>query len=142
MFASQSNQNNKNDRRSNDLRSKKRSNANRQLNSSKIDNNKKNGEKSVNDVADKFKEVQKKHIEAAKKHVKAYESSSEEELENNTLLESVFKNYHGEKDQLRKTQDFLENVFQCNTAACLICIATVKRTDFVSICYFLVIIYI
>lgn len=146
MYASQLHQNNRNDKRSNDSRNKKKSNANRQQNvtnkDEKNENNKhKNGEKSLNNVTDKFKEVQRKHIEAAKKHIEAYESSSEEELENNTLLESVFKNYQGEKDQLQKTQDFLENVFQCNTAACLICIRTVKRTDSVRFLFFFIVRY-
>lgn len=83
---------------------------------------------------DKFKEVQKKHIEAAQKHIEAYESSSEEELEETSLLQSVFKNYGGEKGQLQKTQEFLENVFQSGAAICLICIGTVKRTDYIWSC--------
>lgn len=137
MFASQPKQNtNKKEKRGHDSQNKKSSNANRPSNPAKNDNrtdhNRKNEEKKVTDVSDKFKEVQRKHIEAAKKHIEAYESSDEEELESNALLESVFKNYNGEKTQLKKTQDFLENVFQCNTAACLICIATIKRTDYVS----------
>lgn len=86
-----------------------------------------------NTIAEKFKEVQKKHIQAAKKHIENYESSSEEELENDSLLESVFKSYAGDKNQLQKTQEFLENVFQSGAATCLICIATVKRTDYVII---------
>lgn len=81
---------------------------------------------------EKFKEAQKKHIAAAQKHYEGYESSSEEELENNSLLESVFKGYGGDKSQLQKTQVFLENAFQSGAATCLICIATVKRTDYVS----------
>lgn len=103
---------------------------------------------------DKLKEAQKKHLQAAQKHLQNYESSSEEELENDSLFgkcllvvgaatqifdssrlyfaESVFKNYAGDKIGLQKTQEFLENVFQSGAATCLICIATVKRTDYVS----------
>lgn len=81
----------------------------------------------------KFKEAQQEHLQAAKKHIQNYESSSEEEdLESDALLESVFKGYDGDRSQLRKTQEFLEHVFQSGAATCLICIATVKRTDFVS----------
>lgn len=81
----------------------------------------------------KFKEAQMEHIQAAKKHIQNYESSSEEEdLESDALLESVFKGYGGDRSQLRKTQEFLEHVFQSGAATCLICIATVKRTDYVS----------
>lgn len=79
-----------------------------------------------------FNDIRKKHIEAAKFHTENYESSSEDELENDSLLESVFKGYGGDKSQLQKTQEFLENVFQSGTATCLICIASVKRTDYVS----------
>lgn len=91
-----------------------------------------NGAKTNNSHLEKFKEVQKKHLQAAQKHIDGYESSSEEELENTSLLESVFKGYAGDKSQLHKTQEFLENVFQSGAATCLICIATVKRTDYVS----------
>lgn len=80
-----------------------------------------------------FNDIRKKHIEAAKIHTENYESSSEEELENDSLLTSVFKGYGGDKNQLQKTQEFLENVFQSGTATCLICIARVKRTDYVSL---------
>lgn len=80
-----------------------------------------------------FNDIRKKHIEAAKIHTENYESSSEEELENDSLLESVFKGYGGDKSQLQKTQEFLENVFQSGTATCLVCIASVKRTDYVSL---------
>lgn len=80
-----------------------------------------------------FEEIQKRNIEAAKKHADKYESSSEEELESDSLLESVFKSYGGDRSQLQKTQEFLENVFQSGTATCLICIASVKRTDYVSL---------
>lgn len=84
----------------------------------------------------KFKEAQQEHLQAAKKHIQNYESSSDEEdLESDALLESVFKGYDGDRSQLRKTQEFLEHVFQSGAATCLICIATVKRTDYVS--YFL-----
>lgn len=81
----------------------------------------------------KFKEVQQEHLQAAKKHIQNYESSSDEEdLESDALLESVFKGYDGDRSQLRKTQEFLEHVFQSGAATCLICIATVKRTDYVN----------
>lgn len=84
-------------------------------------------------IAKKFQEAQSKHIEAAKKHIANYESSSdEEELASESLLDSVFKGYGGDKTELHKTQQFLENVFQSGTAICLICIATVKQKDFVS----------
>lgn len=82
-----------------------------------------------------FDEIKKKHLQAAQKHAGGYESSSEEELESDSLLQSVFKGYSGEQSQLKKTQQFLENVFQSGTATCLICIATVKRSDFVSSCH-------
>lgn len=83
-------------------------------------------------MAKKFQEAQSKHIEAAKKHIANYESSSdEEELASASLLDSVFKGYGGDKTELHKTQQFLENVFQSGTAICLICIATVKQKDFV-----------
>ncbi len=45
------------------------------------------------------------------------------------VAESVFKNYAGDNSELQRTQDFLENVFQSGAATCLICIATVKRTE-------------
>lgn len=80
-----------------------------------------------------FEETKKKHLAAAQKHSAAYESSSDEETESDSVLESVFKSYGGDKKQLKKTQEFLENVFQSGAATCLICIATVKRSDYVSI---------
>lgn len=80
----------------------------------------------------RFKEAQMLHLQTAKKHIQNYESSSDEEdLESDALLESVFKGYNGDRSQLRKTQEFLEHIFQSGTATCLICIATVKRTDYV-----------
>lgn len=90
-----------------------------------------NGDKGKEHLA-KFKDAQKAHIAAAQKHYENYESSSEEELENTSLLESVFKSYGGEKNQLLKTEKFLENVFQSGASICLICIATIKRTAYVS----------
>lgn len=98
----------------------------------KSNNGASNGAKTNVIHLEKFKEVQKKHLQAAQKHIDGYESSSEEELENSSLLESVFKGYGGDKSQLHKTQEFLENAFQSGAATCLICIATVKRTDYVS----------
>lgn len=92
-----------------------------------------NAEKKKQTQLKQFNDIRKKHIEAAKIHTENYESSSEEELENDSLLESVFKGYGGDKSQLQKTQEFLENVFQSGTATCLICIASVKRTDYVSL---------
>lgn len=92
--------------------------------------NKKNAKTSVK----KFNEVQLEHINAAKKHIQNYESSSEEEddyVEYDKLIQSVFREYNGDQNQLKKTQEFLENVFQSGTATCLICIATVKRSDYV-----------
>lgn len=94
------------------------------------DKNSKNTKNSVK----KFNEVQLEHINAAKKHIQNYESSSEEDdddLEYDKLIQSVFKEYNGDQIQLKKTQEFLENVFQSGTATCLICIATVKRSDYV-----------
>lgn len=105
--------------------------------------------------SESFTEAQHKHLEAAKKHLVEYESSSEEEelasdsllgkwcfffwfvhIFNKTLfffcLDTVFKGYVGDKSQLDKTQQFLENIFQSGAATCLICIATVKRTDSVN----------
>lgn len=89
--------------------------------------------KNTKNAASKFKEAQQAHLEKAKKLIESYElSSDEEEIESDTLLESVFKGYDGDRSQLHKTQEFLENVFQSGAATCLICIATVKRTDYVS----------
>lgn len=94
----------------------------------------KNATNKQNAAKNKFKEAQMEHIQAAKKHIQNYESSSDEEdLESDALLESVFKGYGGDRSELRKTQEFLEHVFQSGAATCLICIATVKRTDFVCI---------
>lgn len=88
--------------------------------------------KNAKNAASKFKEAQQAHLERAKKLIDAYElSSDEEEIESDVLLESVFKSYDGDKSQLHKTQEFLENVFQSGAATCLICIATVKRSDYV-----------
>lgn len=93
----------------------------------------KNAVSKQNSSKAKFKEAQQEHLQAAKKHIENYESSSEEEdLDSDTLLKTVFKGYGGDKEQLRKTQEFLENIFQSGAATCLICIATVKRTDYVS----------
>lgn len=85
-------------------------------------------------VKKKHREIQMKHLQSARKHIQYYESSSEEEeeLEKSVLLESVFRGYNGDRDQLRRTQEFLENVFQSGASTCLICIGTVKRTDYVS----------
>lgn len=89
--------------------------------------------KNTKNAATKFKEVQKEHLEKAKKLIESYElSSDDEEIESDALLKSVFKSYDGDRLQLQKTQEFLENVFQSGAATCLICIATVKRTDYVS----------
>lgn len=107
----------------------------------------------------KFKEARQKHEEYAKKHnMLEYDSSSDEELESSMLgkffqttnnwqvthsinkifPESVFKNYAGDNLELQRTQDFLENVFQSGAATCLICIATVKRTEAVSVFFMFV----
>lgn len=107
----------------------------------------------------KFKEAKEKHEEYAKKHnILEYDSSSDEDLETGSMLgiielfrfnidlelkiffftshtESVFKNYVGDNSELQRTQDFLENVFQSGAATCLICIATVKRSEAVR-CFF------
>lgn len=93
----------------------------------------KKDEKTTKNSVKKFQKVQLEHIQAAKKHVQNYESSSdeEEEIECGALIASVFKEYNGESNQLRKTQEFLENIFQTGAATCLICIATVKRSDYV-----------
>ncbi|XP_037044387.1 NF-X1-type zinc finger protein NFXL1 [Bradysia coprophila] len=83
----------------------------------------------------KFKEAREKHEEYAKKHnILDYDSSSDEDLETGSMLESVFKNYAGDNAELQRTQDFLENVFQSGSATCLICIATVKRTEAIWSC--------
>lgn len=100
-----------------------------------IQHNHESAAKNPKKAAAKFKAVQKENLEAAKKHVQNYESSSEEEdLEIDTLLESVFKGYGGERNELQKTQEFLENVFQSGAATCLICIGTVKRSDYIWSC--------
>lgn len=93
----------------------------------------KNAVNKQNSSKAKFKEAQQEHLQAAKKHIENYESSSEEEdLDSDALLKTVFKGYGGDKEQLRKTQEFLENIFLSGAATCLICIATVKRSDYVS----------
>lgn len=114
-------------------------------NSNKPKNNRKANPKAKDSVqqppakaatkTDQFLLAQTKHIEAARKHVaNNYESSSEEEdMASDSMLASIFKGYTGEKDKLNKTQQFLENVFQSGSAICLICIATVKRADYVRI---------
>lgn len=82
---------------------------------------------------DKFEEIQNEHLQVAKKYAQNYESSSEEEeLEGDAILESVFGSYGGDRNQSRKTQEFLENIFVSGASTCLICIGNVKRTDYVS----------
>lgn len=86
-----------------------------------------------NTANEKFKEIQTEHIQAAKKYTENYESSSDEEdLANESILESVFKGYSGDLNDIQKTQEFLEYVFQSGSSTCLICIGSVKRSDYVS----------
>lgn len=120
---------------------KKKKNADKSKKST-IPSNSCNAENQVNGraVADKsqfakekFREIQIEHLQNAKKYVQNYESSSEEEgLESESVLESVFKSYGGEKNELSKTQECLENIFLSGASTCLICIGNVKRTDYVS----------
>lgn len=82
----------------------------------------------------KFKEAQMKLQLLVQKHLedKSISSDEEEELETNSILGSVIKNYSqygGKNEDLERTQNFLENVFHSGAAACLICIETVKRND-------------
>lgn len=82
---------------------------------------------------EKFKEIRNEHLKAAKKYTENYESSSDEEdFECQTILESVFKSYNGDRSYLQKTQEFLEHCFTSGASTCLICIGNVKRSDYVS----------
>ncbi|KAK9499783.1 hypothetical protein O3M35_002755 [Rhynocoris fuscipes] len=87
----------------------------------------------------KFKEAQMKMQQSVQKHLENdYESSSdEEELETESILGSLLKNYSllgGSNEDLGRTQNFLENAFQSGAAVCLICIGTVKRVDSIWSC--------
>lgn len=82
---------------------------------------------------EKFKEIRDEHLKAAKKYTENYESSSDEEdFECQSILESVFKSYNGDRTHLQKTQEFLEHCFTSGASTCLICIGNVKRSDYVS----------
>lgn len=82
---------------------------------------------------EKFKEIRNEHLKAAKKYTENYESSSDEEdFECQSILESVFKSYNGDRTYLQKTQEFLEHCFASGASTCLICIGNVKRSDYVS----------
>lgn len=59
---------------------------------------------------------------------KEYESDEENYMDD-VDLEKIYKDYTGDKNDLRKTQEYLENCFQSGNAICLICIQTVKRKD-------------
>ncbi|KAJ9577747.1 hypothetical protein L9F63_005667 [Diploptera punctata] len=83
----------------------------------------------------KFQKAQARLQASVQKHIKQgdYDSSSEEEeLESDSILGSVLKNYSqvgGTSEDLGRTQRFLEDAFQSGAASCLICIASVKRND-------------
>lgn len=87
----------------------------------------------------KFQNAQEKLQANIQRHLQNdYESSSsdEENLEAESILKTVLKNYsalNGQGDSLGRTQQFLENAFQSGAGICLICIATVKRIDPVSL---------
>ena len=83
---------------------------------------------------EKFNQVHKKNLESVKKYVQDYvdSSSDEDDGPNKDLFDSIFKSYTGTKNEISKTQEFLENTFQSKSAVCLICIGTVKRADSVS----------
>ncbi|XP_037901244.1 NF-X1-type zinc finger protein NFXL1 [Glossina fuscipes] len=87
----------------------------------------------------KFYEAHAKNLEAAKKLVDKYISSSEEEdeLDETKILKALYKNYSDRKEDehlLAKTASFLENILHSGSATCLICIASVKRTDAIWSC--------
>lgn len=83
---------------------------------------------------EKFKEIRNEHLKAAQKYTENYESSSDEDdFDGQTILESVFKSYNGDRTQLQKTQEFLEHCFTSGASTCLICIGNVKRSDYVSV---------
>lgn len=83
---------------------------------------------------EKFRNTQEKLQASIQKHLEeqAYESSSsEEELESESILTSVFKNYDrfsNKHEGIERTQQFLENLFQSGAGICLICIGSIKRT--------------
>lgn len=87
---------------------------------------------SVKPTPNAFEAAQQKHMEAAKRVTAGYESSSdEEELETDKLLASVLTGYGGDQSALSRTQQCLETMFQSGAATCLICIASIRRVDYV-----------
>ncbi|KAG7160847.1 NF-X1-type zinc finger protein NFXL1-like [Homarus americanus] len=56
------------------------------------------------------------------------EEEDEEDLEEHGILERVFGDYGGEKDQSR-TQQYLQEAFKTGALVCLICIENIKRND-------------
>lgn len=83
----------------------------------------------------KFREAQLKLQLLVEKHLGDKQDSSseeEEDLKTENIFGSVIRNYSqygGRNEDLERTQNFLENVFHSGAAVCLICIATVKRSD-------------
>lgn len=92
----------------------------------------------ISNSESRFRNAQEKLQASVKKHLQnEYESSSsdEENIESDSILQSVLKNYtqlNGNIQNLGRTQQFLENAFQSGAGICLICIATVRRADSVS----------
>lgn len=96
-------------------------------------------EANIKSAQNRFQEARNRLQASVQKHINQdYESSSEEEeLESENIFESVIKSYSllgGTSEDLGRTQNFLEDVFQSNAATCLICIATVKRSDSIWSC--------
>lgn len=92
--------------------------------------------KSEVDAKRKFEKLQRENLESAKRFTEHYDSSSgddegqdREAVAISDIFSSVFKGYSGDSKDLQKTQHFLENAFQTGAATCLICIATVKRSE-------------
>lgn len=106
--------------------------------SNKIENpNSQHSVETINSES-RFRNAQEKLQASVKKHLQnEYESSSsdEENVEADSILQSVLKNYtqtNGNIRNLGRTQQFLESAFQSGAGICLICIATVRRADTVS----------
>ncbi|XP_054708933.1 NF-X1-type zinc finger protein NFXL1-like [Uloborus diversus] len=67
----------------------------------------------------------------------ASESSSEEDLDDSTILEKTLSQYSTVKGDasLEKTREFLQDVITSGAIVCLICIESVKRTDKIWSCH-------
>ncbi|XP_026478578.1 NF-X1-type zinc finger protein NFXL1-like [Ctenocephalides felis] len=86
----------------------------------------------------KFLESHQKLSAAIEKHVSYDESSEEEELESDKILDQVLKSYAnigGSSKDLGRTEVFLKEAFLSNAAICLICICSAKRTDKIWSCH-------